>query len=66
MRSSIAIMTCGIVISSQRGLEEAAVISREARDQGRKRQMSPTEKALPGGSGAAKGTVKDEVHFVDS
>ena len=29
----------------QRGLEEAAVISREARDQGRKRKMSPT--AMP-------------------
>ena len=47
----------------QRGLEEAAVISREARDQGRKRKMSPT--AMPSGNGQAKETVKDGVNFVN-
>ena len=46
----------------QRGLEEAAVISREARDQGRKRKMSPT--AMPSGNGRPKETAKDEVNLV--
>ena len=47
----------------QRGLEEAAVISREARDQGRKRKMSPI--AMPGDNGQAKETVKDDENFVN-
>jgi hypothetical protein len=46
----------------QRGMEEARVITREARDQGRKRKMSPT--AAPSGSEPTKETVKDEANFV--
>jgi len=48
----------------QRGLEEAALISREARDQGRKRKMSPN--VTPSGSCAAKETVEDEMDLVNS
>ena len=44
----------------QRGLEEAAVISREARDHGRKRRMSPTAS-----TSGAKETVKDSVNLVE-
>ena len=38
------------------------MISREARDQGRKRKMSPT--AMRSGNGRTKETVKDEVNLV--
>ena len=49
----------------QRGLKEAATISDEARDQGRKRKMSPEDAKMPNGQGTVKETVKDEVNFLD-
>ena len=49
----------------QRGLEEAEAISAAARNHGRLRRMSPTEKTLPDSSSAAKGTLKDEVNLVN-
>ena len=49
----------------QRGSKEATIISDEARDQGRKRKMSPDDAKVPNGQGTVKETVKDEVNFLD-
>ena len=47
----------------QQGMKEAEQIARQARDQGRKRNMSPT--AMPMKSGQAKETVKDGVNLME-